>query len=131
MSIEIIAFVFGCVLVLIGIIGGGLEIKEIKIPTIRGATRIVAIIDGCRPHGSTVDLTPFSLDPIFTLSLFSFFHLTHIVTGLNILETNYNRYICRFYVRIYHNNSLYILSFEKRRTNTSSNTLNLKNCSRY
>ena len=59
MSIEIIAFVFGCVLVLIRIIGGGLEIKEIKIPTIRGATRIVAIIDGCRPHGSTVDLTPF------------------------------------------------------------------------
>ena len=46
MSIEIIAFVFGCVLVLIGIIGGGLEIKEIKIPKIKGVTRIIAIIGG-------------------------------------------------------------------------------------
>jgi hypothetical protein len=56
MSVEIIAFIFGCILVLIGIIGGGMEIKELKVPTISWPTRIIAIIGGVVFIGFGVEL---------------------------------------------------------------------------
>ena len=46
MTIEVLGFIFGCILVLIGIIGGGLEVKELKIPKVGWPTRILAIIGG-------------------------------------------------------------------------------------
>lgn len=46
MDIERLAFIFGCILVLIGVIGGGFELKELKIPKVSWPTRLVAIIGG-------------------------------------------------------------------------------------
>lgn len=46
MTTEILAFIFGCILVLIGIIGGGLEVKELKVPIVGWPTRVIAIIVG-------------------------------------------------------------------------------------
>lgn len=46
MSIEIVSFAVGSVLVLIGILGGGFEVKEIKIPKVGMGVRIVALLAG-------------------------------------------------------------------------------------
>lgn len=46
MTIEALSFIFGCILILIGIIGGGFEVKELKIPKVAWLTRIIAIIAG-------------------------------------------------------------------------------------
>lgn len=46
MTTEVLAFIFGCILVLIGIIGGGFEVKELKIPKVGWPTRVIAIIGG-------------------------------------------------------------------------------------
>ncbi len=46
MSINIVAFIFGCILILIGIIGGGFELKELKIPKVGSFTRVIAILGG-------------------------------------------------------------------------------------
>lgn len=46
MTTEVLAFIFGCTLVLIGIIGGGFEVKELKIPKVGWPTRVFAIIGG-------------------------------------------------------------------------------------
>jgi hypothetical protein len=53
---EMVAFIFGCALVLIGIIGGGMEIKELKVPTISGLTRIISIVVGVGFIGFGVEL---------------------------------------------------------------------------
>jgi hypothetical protein len=42
MSVEIIAFVFGCLLIFVGVVGGGIEIKEIRVPKIANTTRVLA-----------------------------------------------------------------------------------------
>ncbi|RZB28978.1 MAG: hypothetical protein AEth_01582 [Candidatus Argoarchaeum ethanivorans] len=45
-NIEIIVFIFGGFLLLIGILGGGFEVKELKIPKVGPGARIVSIIAG-------------------------------------------------------------------------------------
>jgi hypothetical protein len=46
MSPESIALVFGCLLLLIGIVGGGLELKELKVPRVNWPTRMVTLAAG-------------------------------------------------------------------------------------
>lgn len=46
MTLEILSFILGGVLVLVGVIGGGFELKEFKIPTVKWPTRLFAIIVG-------------------------------------------------------------------------------------
>ncbi len=46
MTIEIVAFIFGALLILIGILGGGFEAKEIKIPKIAGIARFFSFVVG-------------------------------------------------------------------------------------
>lgn len=46
MTLEILAFIFGALLTLIGIIGGGFEAKEIRIPKIVGIARFFSLIVG-------------------------------------------------------------------------------------
>lgn len=41
-SIDILAFVVGAALIVIGIFGGGMEVKEIKVPKIAGLARVAA-----------------------------------------------------------------------------------------
>lgn len=45
-TIQNMAFIFGCGLVLISVLGGGIEIKELKIPTLSVVNRILAAICG-------------------------------------------------------------------------------------
>lgn len=44
--IEYLPFVFGCVMVFVGVIGGGVELKEVKIPTVDNRTRSLSIVVG-------------------------------------------------------------------------------------
>lgn len=44
--IEYLPFVFGCVMVFVGVIGGGVELKEVKIPTVGNRTRTLSIVVG-------------------------------------------------------------------------------------
>lgn len=46
MSIEVVSFVFGGLLVLVAILGGGFELKELRIPVVGAGVRIVAAIVG-------------------------------------------------------------------------------------
>ena len=46
MSIEIIGFIFGCLLLFIGVVGGGIEVKEIKVPKISNVMRVISVILG-------------------------------------------------------------------------------------
>lgn len=46
MDLPTISFLFGAILVAVAILGGGFEIKEIKVPQVRGVTRIVAAFVG-------------------------------------------------------------------------------------
>lgn len=46
MTVETLAFIFGALLILIGILGGGFEAKEIKIPKIAGIARLFSFIVG-------------------------------------------------------------------------------------
>jgi len=46
MSLEIMAFVLGAILLTAGLFGGGLEIKELKLPQISGVARIVSGVVG-------------------------------------------------------------------------------------
>ncbi|OPY85863.1 MAG: hypothetical protein A4E65_00032 [Syntrophorhabdus sp. PtaU1.Bin153] len=46
MTSEMAVLGFGCILLLVGIIGGGLEIKELKIPKIGTTTRFIAVVCG-------------------------------------------------------------------------------------
>jgi hypothetical protein len=46
MSIEIVSFVFGGILLLVGVLGGGFEVKEIKIPKVGMGVRVLAAIVG-------------------------------------------------------------------------------------
>lgn len=46
MGIETVVFVFGGILLLIGILGGGFEVKELKIPKVTMVPRLLASIVG-------------------------------------------------------------------------------------
>jgi hypothetical protein len=46
MSLQLAAFAFGCFLLMITILGGGFEIKEIKVPKVGGASRLAACLCG-------------------------------------------------------------------------------------
>ena len=46
MSLETMAFVLGGALIAAGLFGGGLEIKELKLPQIGGAARVIAACVG-------------------------------------------------------------------------------------
>jgi hypothetical protein len=46
MTADTVLFVLGALLLLTGILGGGFEVREIKIPLIRGAARMLACIAG-------------------------------------------------------------------------------------
>jgi hypothetical protein len=57
LNIQLITFAFGAMLLLIGILGGGFEIKELKIPQVGRVPRFLAalvgalfIIVGAREH---------------------------------------------------------------------------------
>jgi hypothetical protein len=43
MSSELLSFIFGGLLILIGIVGGGFEVKELKIPKVAWPTRFAAL----------------------------------------------------------------------------------------
>ena len=46
MTLQTLSFLFGALLLLVGIVGGGLEIKELKIPKIATWGRVVSSIVG-------------------------------------------------------------------------------------
>jgi TPR repeat protein len=46
MTVPLLSFILGGILLLAGIIGGGIEVKELKIPRISGATRGIATLSG-------------------------------------------------------------------------------------
>lgn len=46
MTLDVLLFILGSVLVFSGLIGGGLEIKELKIPKLNTTTRTVAVVGG-------------------------------------------------------------------------------------
>lgn len=46
MSIEIVSFVFGGILLFVGVVGGGFEVKELKVPKVGMGVRVVATIVG-------------------------------------------------------------------------------------
>jgi hypothetical protein len=46
MTLQSLSFIFGGLLLLVGILGGGFEVKEIKIPTVPLGGRIVAAMVG-------------------------------------------------------------------------------------
>ena len=46
MDLQTISFLFGAILVAVAILGGGFEVKEIKVPQVRGAARAVAAAAG-------------------------------------------------------------------------------------
>jgi hypothetical protein len=46
MTLETMAFILGALLIAAGVFGGGLEIKELKIPQIRGAARVTSVFVG-------------------------------------------------------------------------------------
>ena len=44
MTLEVLSFILGAILLAVGVLGGGIEVKEIKIPKV---TRFVRILSGC------------------------------------------------------------------------------------
>jgi hypothetical protein len=46
MTLQTLSFIFGALLLLVGILGGGFEIKEVRIPTIATGGRVVSSIAG-------------------------------------------------------------------------------------
>lgn len=46
MTLATMSFILGAILLLAGIVGGGIEVKELRIPNISGTTRIVATLAG-------------------------------------------------------------------------------------
>jgi hypothetical protein len=46
MSIDVLAFAFGGILLLVGILGGGFELKELKVPRVGGLIRLVTLLAG-------------------------------------------------------------------------------------
>lgn len=46
MSIEIVSFIFGGILLFVGVVGGGFELKELKVPKVGMGVRVVATVVG-------------------------------------------------------------------------------------
>jgi len=46
MNIQIAAFLFGGLLLLIGVVGGGFEVKELKVPKVGAGVRVVSVVVG-------------------------------------------------------------------------------------
>jgi hypothetical protein len=46
MTIELVSFVFGGLLLFVGLLGGGFEVKELKVPKVGMGVRVVATIVG-------------------------------------------------------------------------------------
>ena len=46
MTLQTLSFILGALLLLTGILGGGFEVKEIKIPKIGGPVRLIATVVG-------------------------------------------------------------------------------------
>ena len=46
MSIQLVGFGFGCLLLLVAILGGGFQIKEITVPRVGKASRLAACLFG-------------------------------------------------------------------------------------
>jgi hypothetical protein len=46
MTLEVVSFVFGAVLVCIAVFGGGFELRELKVPVVAGAARAFAFLGG-------------------------------------------------------------------------------------
>lgn len=42
MNVQIAAFAFGCLLLMVGILGGGFEVKELKVPKVGRASRLTS-----------------------------------------------------------------------------------------
>lgn len=46
MDIQMAAFVFGCLLLFVAILGGGFEVKELKVPKVGRASRLASCVLG-------------------------------------------------------------------------------------
>jgi hypothetical protein len=46
MTLEIASFIFGGLLIFIGLLGGGFEVKELKVPQIKWPTRLISTVVG-------------------------------------------------------------------------------------
>src|SRR5579871_4791957 len=46
MNIQIVSFVFGGLLIFVGVLGGGFELKELKVPKVGTGVRVLAAIVG-------------------------------------------------------------------------------------
>lgn len=46
MNIQMAAFVFGCLLLFVALLGGGFEIKELKVPKVGRASRLASCVLG-------------------------------------------------------------------------------------
>jgi hypothetical protein len=56
MTAETLSFILGGLLIVTGIIGGGFEVKELKIPTVRWPTRLISILGGIFFIGLAMEL---------------------------------------------------------------------------
>src|SRR5262245_19458819 len=57
MGPDTIVLIVGAVLVVTGVLGGGIELRELKIPTVRAPTRILAVLVGLVFLGIGLDST--------------------------------------------------------------------------
>lgn len=46
MNVQLAAFMFGCLLLMVAIVGGGFELKELKLPKVGRASRLTACVFG-------------------------------------------------------------------------------------
>ncbi len=57
MTAEVFSFLLGGLLIVTGILGGGFEVKELKIPTVRWPTRLIAVLGGIFFIGLAMELS--------------------------------------------------------------------------
>jgi hypothetical protein len=62
MSIEAMSFILGGLLVAVGLLGGGIEIRELKVPAISQISRVLSFIVGIVFIGLTLFLTSQQID---------------------------------------------------------------------
>jgi hypothetical protein len=58
MSIELLSFVLGGFLVAVGLLGGGIEVRELKVPSVGRITRVLSFAAGLAFVGLAVFLGP-------------------------------------------------------------------------
>jgi hypothetical protein len=62
MTIQIAAFAFGGILVFVGVLGGGFEVKELKVPKVGPGVRVLSAVVGllfiCVGFGATTPVDP-------------------------------------------------------------------------